>query len=106
MRNLIGRDPEQFIAQNPSCVVLLRASWCGRPCESLVPVLKEIGAEYPHVAFGYLDVEGCQNFVSKHQVVALPTVLGFVNGELKATSTITRDKSEIITALREVFRYV
>lgn len=106
MRNLIGRDPELFIAQNPRCVVLLRAPWCGRPCESLVPVLQEIGSENPSVAFGYLDVEGCQEFVSKHQVVALPTVLGFVEGDLKAVSAITREKSEILVALKEVLDHV
>lgn len=105
MRNLIGRDPQQFISENPRCVVLLRASWCGRPCESLVPVLKEIEAEHPHVAFAYIDVEGCEELVSNHQVYALPTVLGFVNGQLVSTSIITRSKGEIIINLNGVLSH-
>lgn len=106
MRNLIGRDPEQFISDNPRCVVFIRAPWCGRPCESLMPTLKEIEAENPQVSFGHANADGCEAFVSKHQVNALPTVLGFVNGELKASSVLTSDKAKIIANLEGVLNNV
>ena len=54
------------------------------------------------MGFGYANTDGCESFVSKHQVNALPTVLGFVDGELKATSVLTGDKMEIIANLMSV----
>lgn len=102
MHNLIGRCPDKFVAEHSRCVILLRAPWCGRPCESLVPILKEIEAEHPHVAFGFADISGCEDFVARHEVTALPTALGYVDGVLKAISVTTRDKATVIKNLKSV----
>src|SRR4051795_12648475 len=56
------------------------APWCG-PCRVVAPVLEEIGQEKPDLTIVKLNVDDNQETAAKYQVLAIPTMILFKNGE-------------------------
>ncbi|UOZ06066.1 thioredoxin [Amycolatopsis sp. WQ 127309] len=56
------------------------ATWCG-PCKKLTPVLEEIAAEQSDVTFVKLNVDDNPDTARDYQVMSLPTMILFANGE-------------------------
>ncbi len=56
------------------------ATWCG-PCKMLAPVLEEVEAEHPEVAFFKLDVDQSPEIANRYGVMSIPTLILFKNGE-------------------------
>jgi dolichol-phosphate mannosyltransferase len=56
------------------------APWCG-PCRVVAPVLEEIGQERPDLTIVKLNVDDNQETAAKYQVLAIPTMIIFKNGE-------------------------
>src|SRR5947207_1925107 len=56
------------------------APWCG-PCRVVAPVLEEIGQERPDLTIVKLNVDDNQETAAKYQVLAIPTMILFKNGE-------------------------
>ncbi|EJN59528.1 thioredoxin [Halogranum rubrum] len=50
------------------------ADWCG-PCKTQDPILDEIEADYPDVAFEKVDVDDEQEIANQYQVRSLPTLI-------------------------------
>ncbi len=71
-------------------VVDLFATWCG-PCKMLSPILDEISEEITTTKFYKIDVDDNEDIAREYNVMSIPTVLVFENGEL--TSTIVGLKS-------------
>lgn len=58
------------------------ATWCG-PCQQLAPAIEELASEYQgKVKIGKVDVDQNQDLASAYDVLSVPTVLFFKNGEL------------------------
>jgi len=72
---------EDMVKNNSLLVVDCWAPWCG-PCRMIGPVIDELSTEYENVTFGKLNTD--ENFVTsrKFQIMAIPTLLFFKNGEL------------------------
>jgi thioredoxin 1 len=66
-------------------VVDFWAGWCG-PCRMIAPVIDELAGEMPNVKFTKLNVDEYPEVASRHGVMSIPTLLFFVNGELRDTS--------------------
>ncbi len=66
-------------------VVDFWAAWCG-PCRMLAPTMEELARENPQVSFAKLNVDEYPQLASRHGVMSIPTLLFFVNGELKDNS--------------------
>lgn len=57
------------------------ADWCG-PCKMVAPVLEEIAGEHQDkITIAKLDTEKNPSVQRDYQVMSLPTMLVFVNGE-------------------------
>ena len=57
------------------------AEWCG-PCKRLTPVIEEIAEEYDGKAIvGHVDVDQAQSIARKFQIMSVPTLIVFNNGE-------------------------
>lgn len=68
-----------------SGVVVLdfRAEWCG-PCKALKPKLVELSGEYTwKVSFYAVDVDSEPDLTTQFGIRSIPTVIIFVNGEMK-----------------------
>ncbi len=75
------------------------AEWCG-PCKMLSPVVDELSEELNDVTFYKLNVDESDEVVRKYNVMSIPTLLVFENGELKNTSVGFKNKDEIKELLK------
>ncbi len=63
-------------------VVDFSATWCG-PCQQLAPAMEELASEYQgKVKIGKVDVDQSQDLANAYDVLSVPTVLFFKNGQL------------------------
>jgi len=66
----------------PTVVIDCWASWCG-PCQMVGPVIEELAKEMQgKVVFGKLNVDENPATSAKHQIMSIPTLLVFKNGDL------------------------
>lgn len=72
------------------------AEWCG-PCKKLSPVIDEIAAEKSdQIAVAKVDVDAQRMLGAMFQVMSIPTVMLFKNGEKVAEFQGVRPKAEIV----------
>lgn len=57
------------------------ASWCG-PCRMVSPIVDEIAAENPDKKVGKVNVDEEPELASNFDVMSIPTLLVFEDGEL------------------------
>lgn len=63
-------------------VVDFWATWCG-PCKMIAPILDEVASEYGEKAkIVKLDVDNNQQTAAKYNIMSIPSLLFFKNGEI------------------------
>ena len=60
------------------------APWCG-PCRAVTPVLEQIAGETEKVEFVKLDIDQNPVTASRYDVLSIPTVILFADGEPRET---------------------
>jgi thioredoxin 1 len=65
-------------------VVDFWAPWCG-PCHAIAPALEQLASETEKVEFVKVDIDENPVTASRYQVLSIPTVILFENGEAKET---------------------
>jgi thioredoxin 1 len=72
------------------------AEWCG-PCKAIAPILDEIAGEQEgKVTIAKINVDDHQSIGMRYQVMSLPTMLLFENGEITKRITGGKSKSQIL----------
>ena len=71
----------EVIESDQPVLVDFWAAWCG-PCRVVAPVLEEIAAERDDVRIVKLDVDANQQTAAQYQVLSIPTLILFKNGEV------------------------
>ncbi|KXZ49503.1 hypothetical protein GPECTOR_21g729 [Gonium pectorale] len=61
-------------------IVDFTAIWCG-PCQRVAPVYDDLSSKFVNVAFLKVDVDELQEVAAECKVSAMPTFVGFFNGE-------------------------
>ncbi len=75
-------DIDDAIKKYKTIVVDCWAPWCG-PCRMVGPVIDELAKEMQgKVVFGKLNVDENPETSLKHQIMSIPTLLVFKNGNL------------------------
>ena len=75
-------DFEESVKKYPTVVVDCWAPWCG-PCRMVGPIIEELAKEMQgKIVFGKLNVDENPTISAKHQIMSIPTMLVFKNGEL------------------------
>ncbi|MFY3791667.1 thioredoxin [Ureibacillus sp. MALMAid1270] len=72
------------------------ATWCG-PCKMIAPVLEEIDAEIgDQVKIAKLDVDNNQATAAEYQVMSIPTLLLFKDGQQVAKTVGFQPKEALL----------
>jgi thioredoxin 1 len=91
-------DHDEVLRTHPRVMLGFTASGCG-PCLQVVPVLEDIRRAAPeglHVVV--VDVDEHPELKERYSVKALPTVLCFRDGGLRATVVGVRTKRQLLAA--------
>ena len=75
-------DIDEHIKKYPEVIIDCWAPWCG-PCRMIGPIIEELAKEMQgKIVFGRLNVDENPRTSTKHQIMSIPTMLVFKNGEL------------------------
>jgi thioredoxin 1 len=89
-------DAEVLKSEMP-VLVDFTATWCG-PCKMLAPLIDELAQEWEGKANIYkMDVDTNPSTPIKYDVMGVPSLILFKNGEIAARITGFRPKKQLIT---------
>lgn len=72
----------KMIQNHPLVVVDCWAPWCA-PCRMIAPIIEELAQKYAgRISFGKLNVDENGSAAVEYQIMSIPTLLVFKNGEL------------------------
>ena len=73
---------DEVINKNGKILVDFYADWCG-PCKMISPIIEEIANEYPEISVCKVNVDVTPEFAIRYNVVSIPTLILFENGNVK-----------------------
>ena len=77
-------------------IVDFYADWCG-PCKRIAPVLEEIAEEKSGQVLIYkVDVDKSQQLAGAYQVMSIPNIISFKNGEIYKRLVGAVSKEELL----------
>jgi thioredoxin 1 len=72
------------------------AEWCG-PCKMIAPILEEIAGEQAgKIRIGKLNVDDAPVTAQEFQVMSIPTLILFKDGEIQARVVGARGKGQLL----------
>jgi len=81
---LTDQNFDQEVTQEKTLPILIDfyADWCG-PCKMMAPVIEELASQYEgKIKIAKLDVDKNQAVAAKFNVMSIPTLLFFKNGQV------------------------
>jgi thioredoxin 1 len=101
MKNIIKIDSkeqfEQLVKENKAVLVDFYADWCG-PCKMIAPVLEELATDMPEALVLKVDVDVQQELAMEYQVMSIPTLISFKEGQ-KSNTVVGFQPKESLAAL-------
>ena len=92
---------ESIGSADTAVVVDFWAEWCG-PCKMIAPVLEEIASAHGEtIQIAKLNVDDNPNVARRYDVMSIPTLLIFVDGEVKKRLVGAKGKAQLLEELSE-----
>ena len=77
------------------------AEWCG-PCKMIAPVLEDIAKEHAgRIQIAKLNVDDNPNIARRYDVMSIPTLLLFTDGEVTKRLVGAKGKAQLLEELSE-----
>ena len=96
MKNITKEQWEHEVIHSDKPVFVdFWATWCG-PCRMVSPIVEELSNEYEgRVNFVKVDVDQNRELATKYNIMSIPTLAIFQNGEVIAQSAGAASKEAI-----------
>ena len=92
---------ESIGSADTAVVVDFWAEWCG-PCKMIAPVLEEIASAHGEtIQIAKLDVDDNPNIARRFDVMSIPTLLVFRDGEVQKRLVGAKGKAQLLEELSE-----
>ncbi len=89
---------EEVLNSDKPVLVDFWASWCG-PCKMVSPIVDQIAEERSDIKVGKVNVDEEQSLATEFQVMSIPTLLVFKDGELANQAIGAMPKEQILALL-------
>ena len=90
---------EEVLKSEKTVLIDFYADWCG-PCKMMSPVIDEIAKELgDKIKVGKVNTDENINLAEKYNIMSIPTIMVFKNGELVKTFIGVTSKNEILSVI-------
>jgi len=92
---------EEEVMKSEKPVILdFYADWCG-PCKMMVPIIEGVAEELgEEVKVGKVNTDENLDLAQKFNIMSIPTIMIFKDGNVSKTFVGVTDKTEIINAVK------
>lgn len=92
---------EEVLGSDKAVLVDFWAAWCG-PCRMVAPIIEELAAEMAgKVIIGKLNVDEEPAIAGQYQVMSIPTLAVFKNGQVVDKSVGFRGKADLVKMIEK-----
>lgn len=92
----------EVLQSDKPVVVDFWATWCG-PCKMIAPIMEDIASEYAdQVKVAKLDVDSNNRTAGKYNIMSIPALLFFRDGELVDQVIGAIPKTQVVARLEKV----
>jgi thioredoxin 1 len=89
---------EKVLQSDKPVLIDFWATWCG-PCQMQGPIVEELSEELTDVLVGKVNVDEDPDLAERYNVMSIPTLLVFKNGEVVQKAVGLQSKENLLDML-------